>query len=308
MNAGRHNRPTATALLLVFVCLLLAACGGASKKTVSTGANVRGHPVNAVKTPLTASAYRRAVARYAACMRANGIGEDLQAANRSVARLEAIAKSNPKFAKVDIDCYTVMRSSLPGAHLGYIPPGSLIEALNAGLTIYRIPSGSMEPTLRIGQHAYVQTASYHLQTGDIVIFHPPAGAVQEECGPKPHVVRLGGAACAQPVSEAANIRFIKRVVAGPGDQIYIKEGHVYLKVSGMSTFVREQDSYIRPCGTSPECNFPTPITVPPGHWFLMGDNRGESDDSRFWGPVPTGWIVGAVRWCSAIHTACAGDR
>jgi signal peptidase I len=117
---------------------------------------------------------------------------------------------------------------------------------------------------------------------------------------------VGGAACGQPVSEAANIRFIKRVVAAPGDEIYIKQGHVYREAAGKSTFVREQDSYAKACGTSPECNFPTPIKIAPDHWFLMGDNRGESDDSRFWGPVPTGWIVGEVRWCSAIHTACAG--
>ena len=56
--------------------------------------------------------------------------------------------------------------------------------------------------------------------------------------------------------------------------------------------MREKDSYIRACGASPECNFPTPIKIPAGHWFMMGDNRGESDDSRFWGPVPTGWIIG----------------
>jgi signal peptidase I len=42
----------------------------------------------------------------------------------------------------------------------------------------------------------------------------------------------------------------------------------------------------------PQCSFPTPIKVPPGHWFMMGDNRGESDDSRFWGPVPRSWIIG----------------
>ncbi len=40
------------------------------------------------------------------------------------------------------------------------------------------------------------------------------------------------------------------------------------------------------------CNFRNPITVPPGHYFMMGDNRGESDDSRFWGPIPTSWIIG----------------
>ena len=57
---------------------------------------------------------------------------------------------------------------------------------------------------------------------------------------------------------------------------------------------READSYIRPCPGVAECNFPVAITVPAGHWFMMGDNRGESDDSRFWGPVPTGWIIGGA--------------
>jgi signal peptidase I len=44
-----------------------------------------------------------------------------------------------------------------------------------------------------------------------------------------------------------------------------------------------------------ECNFPTPIKIPTGDWFMLGDNRSESDDSRFWGPVPASWIVGVVR-------------
>jgi signal peptidase I len=45
------------------------------------------------------------------------------------------------------------------------------------------------------------------------------------------------------------------------------------------------------------------ITVPKDHWFLMGDNRGNSDDSRFWGPVPTSWIIG-----KAIVTYWPPDR
>jgi signal peptidase I len=172
---------------------------------------------------------------------------------------------------------------------------------------YRIPSGSMEPTLSIGQRVLVNRIGTNFSdphVGEIAVFHPPEGAEQEECGPTPHVIRLDGPACAAPVpKQDGGVNFIKRVVAGPGDEIYIREGHVYRKAAGKSTFVREKDSYIRECGSSQECNFPTPIKIPPGHWFMMGDNRGESDDSRFWGPVPTGWIIGG-----AVATYWPPDR
>ncbi len=161
---------------------------------------------------------------------------------------------------------------------------------------YRIPSGSMEPTLTVGQRVLVDRLGTHFSkphVGQITVFHPPEGAQQEQCGPVPHTVKLGGAACSEPVSkEDTGTNFIKRIVAGPGDEIFIKEGHVYRKTAGSSQFVREHDSYIRECGASPECSFPTPIRIPAGHWFMMGDNRGESDDSRFWGPIPDGWIIG----------------
>jgi signal peptidase I len=171
---------------------------------------------------------------------------------------------------------------------------------------YRIPSGSMEPTLMIGQRVLVDRIGTHFSkphVGEIAVFHPPEGAQQERCGSVPHVVKLGGQACSEPVPKEASVNFIKRIVAGPGDEIYVKEGHVFRKAAGKSQFVREQDSYIRECDSSPECNFPTPIKIPAGHWFMMGDNRGESDDSRFWGPVPTGWIIG-----EAIATYWPPDR
>jgi signal peptidase I len=57
---------------------------------------------------------------------------------------------------------------------------------------------------------------------------------------------------------------------------------------------RESDPYIRQCGSGGFCNFPKTITIPPGHYFMMGDNRGESDDSRFWGPVPDKWVIGVA--------------
>jgi signal peptidase I len=156
---------------------------------------------------------------------------------------------------------------------------------------YRIPSGSMEPTLAVGQRVLVNRLDTRFKkphVGEITVFHPPADATQQLCGSVPHVVKLGGAACAEPEPKKASVNFIKRIVAGPGDVISIVEGHV------IRNGVREKDSYIRECGSSPECNFPTPIKIPAGHWFMMGDNRGESDDSRFWGPVPESWIIGGA--------------
>jgi len=162
---------------------------------------------------------------------------------------------------------------------------------------YKIPSGSMEPTLAVGQRVLVNRIGMRFEgpyVGEIVVFHPPAGADQEEshelpkCGLYSRPADYRGAACDQTNPGEASVNFIKRIVAGPGDTISIREGHVYRNGK------REQDSYINPCGGKEECNFPTPIKIPAGHWFMMGDNRGESDDSRFWGPVPTGWIIGGA--------------
>jgi signal peptidase I len=154
---------------------------------------------------------------------------------------------------------------------------------------YKIPSSSMEPTLIPGQRVLVDRVGMHFSTlkvGDIVVFHPPKDAEHEICGPSPHRVQSGGAACSEPIDEPSSENFIKRIVGAPGDVISIREGHV------IRNGKPEPDSYIRPCAPGAECNFPTPIKIPPGHWFMMGDNRGESDDSRYWGPVPTGWIIG----------------
>jgi signal peptidase I len=180
--------------------------------------------------------------------------------------------------------------------------GSNLRTLLGLSAVYRVPSGAMEPTLPIGTSVVLNEDPPAV--GAIAVFHPPQDAEMEECGPKPHVVKLGGQACDAPVPvEDSGVRFIKRIVAGPGDEIYIREGHVYRKAAGASDFVRESDPYIRSCGTSPECNFPDPIKIPAGDWFMMGDNRGESDDSRFWGPVPTAWIVGmaGVLECRVFH-------
>jgi signal peptidase I len=144
----------------------------------------------------------------------------------------------------------------------------------------------MEPTLDVGQRVLVNRFLYHFkdpQTGDIVVFHPPKGADETVCG----VVRKDGEACPKPTPEASSQNFIKRIVAGPGDTLSIKEGHPV--VNGVE---KKDEPYINPCPTDPECNLPKKITIPPDMYFMMGDNRGASDDSRFWGPVPRSWIIG----------------
>jgi signal peptidase I len=155
---------------------------------------------------------------------------------------------------------------------------------------YRIPSGSMEPTLTIGQRVLANRLISHPSVGDIVVFHPPAGADTQPavCG----VSTEGGnssQACDVPTQQESKQTFIKRVVGGPGDRISIVNGHV------IRNGVREKDTYILQCAAGQEgCNYPKTIVVPPGDYFMMGDNRGQSDDSRFWGPVPDNWVIGVA--------------
>jgi signal peptidase I len=154
---------------------------------------------------------------------------------------------------------------------------------------YRIPSPSMVPTLAIGQRVLANRLISHPSIGDIVVFHPPRGA-------DPSTPVCGSAdqgpghlqACDVPTAGESSQTFIKRVVAGPGDRVSIINGHV------IRNGVREKDSYIEPCGTASSCNFPKPIVIPPDHYFMMGDNRGVSDDSRYWGPVPNQSIIGVA--------------
>jgi signal peptidase I len=154
---------------------------------------------------------------------------------------------------------------------------------------YQIPSGSMEPTLDIGQRVLVDRVSYDFgdpEIGDIVVFHPPEGAVDGDpsCG----VAKSADEVCPQPVAQESDTNFIKRIVAGPGDTLSIKDGHPV--VNG----VEAKEGFVRECGTEAgtPCNFPRTITIPPNDYFMMGDNRATSDDSRFWGPVPSDWIIG----------------
>jgi signal peptidase I len=178
----------------------------------------------------------------------------------------------------------------------------VIVALALGLALaiqawivkpYKIPSESMEPTLDVGQRVLVNRFIYHFndpQIGDIVVFHPPKGADGGgECGVlfKDTQPVNSGMSCPKPTAGESSQNFIKRIVAGPGDTLSVKEGHPV--VNGVE---KTDEPYINPCGGGSACNLPKKITIPPDMYFMMGDNRGASDDSRFWGPVPRSWIIG----------------
>ena len=189
-----------------------------------------------------------------------------------------------------------MRRKQPGG------AGSLIElvtivavALGLALLIqaflvkpFRIPSESMVPTLQVTQRVLVDRVSFRFtepHRGDIVVFKPPAGA---DTGPDAYGVEPlpGDMACPRPTTERSETNFIKRVVAEPGDRLKVLEGRVYLNGE------LQDEPFIRPDADCVICNLPREITIPAGHFFMMGDNRGQSADSREWGPVPKDWIIG----------------
>ena len=183
--------------------------------------------------------------------------------------------------------------------------GSLLElvaivaiALGLALTIqaflikpFRIPSESMVPTLEVSQRVLVDRVSFRFSDphrGDVVVFKPPSGAEAEgaesgACGAQS--IRRDQP-CPRPTDEQADANFIKRVVGEPGDRLKVVDGRVYLNGRLQS------EPFARPDSECPICNLPREITIPPGHFFMMGDNRGQSADSREWGPVPKDWIIG----------------
>lgn len=154
---------------------------------------------------------------------------------------------------------------------------------------YRIPSLSMFPTLVKGQRILVNRLDTTPSLYSVVVFHPPAGADPSVpvCG-NPSQGAGDSRPCDTPTATESTQTFVKRVVGLPGDRLRIANGHVWRNGA------EEKGSYIQPCPYAEDCTFAKTIVVPAGHYYMMGDNRGESDDSRFWGPVPQNWIVGVA--------------
>jgi signal peptidase I len=154
---------------------------------------------------------------------------------------------------------------------------------------YEIPSGSMEPTLSIGQRILVDRIGlrwHSPKVGDVMVFHPPVD--DASCsGPPPgqHGSRAGQA-CDSVGRAESSIAFVKRVVGLPGDRLAIVNGQV------IRNGRRERGSCAVTCAGNAVCDFARTIVVPRGDYYMMGDNRPDSEDSRFWGPVPRRWLIG----------------
>lgn len=155
---------------------------------------------------------------------------------------------------------------------------------------YKIPSSSMEPTLKIGQHIVVDRIGMRFSSphvGQIMVFHPPAN--DDSCeDPKQGGIDGGSSAQACDVAQQtrSSATFVKRVVGLPGDRLQIVDGHV------IRDGKREPDAYTIACQGQSYCDYPKTILVPKGDYYMMGDNRSDSEDSRFWGPVPRSWLIG----------------
>ena len=177
--------------------------------------------------------------------------------------------------------------------------GSLIElvtivvvALGLALGIqqflvkpFRIPSESMVPTLAVGQRVLVDRVGTHFGEpgrGDVMVFKPPKGADESACG----VSHPEDSPCPKHTAARSDVNFIKRVVGLPGDRLSVRRGRVYINGK------LQKEPFIRPDAGCSICNEPRPITIPKGEYYMMGDNRGESADSREWGPVPETWFIG----------------
>ncbi|QQS43706.1 signal peptidase I [Candidatus Roizmanbacteria bacterium] len=131
----------------------------------------------------------------------------------------------------------------------------------------QIKGASMEPTFYNGNYIFTSKITYKLrlpERGDVVVFHSPRNP---------------------------DIEYIKRIIGIPGDTVLIENQQVY--VNGQ----RVEEPYISSPTTLIPGNFAeegVPIDIPEGYYFVMGDNRPRSSDSREFGPVPGTSFVGQV--------------
>ena len=151
---------------------------------------------------------------------------------------------------------------------------------------FKIPTGSMENNLLIGDHLLVNK----------FVFGPSESGVERTLLPVGTVKRLDIVVFKYP--EAPERDFIKRVIGLPGDTVELREKKVYINGKALD------ESYVhfleQPGHRSEAFEVTSydvrerygPVTVPPDQYFVMGDNRDNSQDSRYWGFLPRHYVKG----------------
>ena len=165
---------------------------------------------------------------------------------------------------------------------------------------FAVPSPSMDPTLQVGDRVLALKFAYRFRRprrGDIVVFAAPPGVEPNQAGdgaPRPganqlsvalgRALREGSRALGRPEPE---VQLVKRVVALAGETVEAASGT--LRVDGLEV----SEPYL---ATGTMTGDFGPVSVPPGRLWVMGDNRSQSRDSRVFGPIADGTVVGLAVW------------
>jgi signal peptidase I len=138
---------------------------------------------------------------------------------------------------------------------------------------FKIPTGSMEPNLLVGDHLIVNKMTFNdIHRGDVIVFKFPKDPERD---------------------------FIKRVIGLPGDKIELKRKTVYVNGQPLTEpyahFLEAPRAETDPVSDDVRQDY-GPVTVPSEQYFMMGDNRDNSEDGRYWGFLPKSYVKGKAEF------------
>jgi signal peptidase I len=157
-----------------------------------------------------------------------------------------------------------------------------------GAQLFYIPSASMEPQLNPGDRVLVSKLAYDLHSihrGDVVVFEAPVRKLPD----KSNIVVKGirGVLQAIGVAQPSTEDYIKRVIALPGETVETRNGEIWVDGQPLTEPYLSVRAIV-----SPGPAIIKPVKVPAGELWVMGDNRSNSQDSRFFGPIKRSKVIG----------------